>query len=320
MFCSLFMMYDAKAACEFSTGNSPLQLSYGDYIIPNLSLPNTEKPSFISYAATENNALESDKTINAEPSSLWNQHPFFIRWSYQAESLTGYIELSAPVIMLTSATGGCVIRAKPVLSVSTISLNGGGYYAEYGPFYVGMEVNIPAGCTAGTYTGSLVIEGYFKSPEACPQGATATSTSVPVNLMITSAKGGTLGITEVQPMNFGAFFSPSATGTVTLPADSASPQYSGIQYYDKSTVKPGMMKIFGYENAAYALSIDSPEIQLYNTATPSQTLSLKNLHLSESEGVLGAGGNIVNVGGTLYVPANAPAGEYEGTYTIMLRY
>lgn len=171
---------------------------------------------------------------------------------------------------------------------------------------VGAELTIDGYCKAGTYTSTIAVSAstYMCAPN-----------DVQLTFSVTIAEK--LGISAKQDINFGAMMSPSADGTVTLSYNGQRSATGGIYLMNNADVSQGIFTIDGTAGRTVYVSLPS-EAFIYSGGN---ALSVNNFTASTgTQFTLASDMADIHIGATLNVPANAPEGDYSGTYTVTVSY
>lgn len=171
----------------------------------------------------------------------------------------------------------------------------------------GATLTITGFCKGGNYSTS-----YLSQPDA-NLGYNVDSIMIPVSVTIAEK----LGISTKQDINFGAMMSPSSDGTVTLSYNGQRSATGGIYLMNNADVSQGIFTIDGTAGRTVYVSLPS-EVFIYSGGN---ALSVNNFTASTgTQFTLASDMADMHIGATLNVPANAPEGDYSGTYTVTVSY
>jgi hypothetical protein len=152
---------------------------------------------------------------------------------------------------------------------------------------------------------SLVLATMGASGSALAASATGTANATVLAPIAISA-GNTL--------EFGSF-SPVAGGTVVIAAaDGARSVTGGVVLVPGGTIRAGTFSVTGTGTQTFAITYPSS----VNLSKGGDTMALQVA--GPATGTLAAGAATINVGGTLTVALNQPAGAYAGTYSMTVEY
>ena len=152
------------------------------------------------------------------------------------------------------------------------------------------------------------LAAFYGSHAYAQQSASATGTA---KVKIVKP----IAISEQRQLNFGAVYSDSDGGTITIANSSAgTPTFSGLAEDSASGETPasGHFSITAEGARSYNISVDS-------TVTLSGTGSDMTATLSPSA-TSASGDSDLYVGGVLTVAGNQAAGDYTGTYNVTVAY
>lgn len=160
------------------------------------------------------------------------------------------------------------------------------------------------------FTSLLFIMGALFTQNAKAQTATASATATIIS---------PIAITKTTDLAFGNIVAGSSIGTVIVSTTNARTKTGGVTL---PTATPGTFNaaafnVTGLANATYTIAT--------NVVTPptsgSNTMALTLASDPTGTGTIGSSGSqIINVGGTLSVAANQPAGSYTGSFTVTVAY
>ncbi len=127
-----------------------------------------------------------------------------------------------------------------------------------------------------------------------------------------------ISITKTSDLNFGSF-APSATdGTISVELTGTRSVTGGITLLDQEG-KRALFTVNGTPNASYYVKLPTEDIPLTGPQGADPLIITSLVH--NAEGLLDEDGEEqFSVGGTLSVKANQPAGEYTGTFDVIVAY
>lgn len=130
-----------------------------------------------------------------------------------------------------------------------------------------------------------------------------------------------ISITKTSDLNFGSF-APSATdGTISVELTGTRSVTGGITLLDQEG-KRALFTVNGTPNASYYVKLPTEDGNTIPLTGPqgADPLIITSL-VHNAEGLLDEDGEEqFSVGGTLSVKANQPAGEYTGTFDVIVAY
>jgi len=131
-----------------------------------------------------------------------------------------------------------------------------------------------------------------------------------------------ISITKNSDLNFGSF-APSATdGTVSVELDGTRSFTGGITHLNKVGAYRAVFTVNGTPNASYYVKLPTEDGNTIPLTGPqgADPLIITSL-VHNANGLLGEDGEEeFSVGGILSVKANQPAGEYTGTFDVIVAY
>lgn len=133
-----------------------------------------------------------------------------------------------------------------------------------------------------------------------------------------------ISITKNSDLNFGSF-APSATdGTVSVELDGTRSFTGGITHLNKVGAYRAVFTVNGTPNASYYVKLpteDGNTIPLTGPQGADPLIITSLVHNAGDNPALDdKGKKMFSVGGTLSVKANQPAGEYTGTFDVIVAY
>jgi spore coat protein U-like protein len=131
-----------------------------------------------------------------------------------------------------------------------------------------------------------------------------------------------ISITKTSDLNFGSF-APSATdGTVSVELDGDWSAEGSITLLNQLDVQRALFTVNGTPNESYYVKLPTEDGNTIPLTGPqgADPLIITSL-VHNAEGLLDEDGEEqFSVGGTLSVKANQPAGEYTGTFDVIVAY
>ncbi len=180
----------------------------------------------------------------------------------------------------------------------------------------GADITIDGWCKGG----DTAFSGVISIPYTSSNNRTAL---LPVRMGISFH----LGITESQPLNFGALLSPQTNSTVTLSPEGIRSAPPAMLYASaQNAYSAGRFNIVSGGDTLSAVLV-LPESA--SIASGANTLGVSNFTARLADGspvasgapfTLNNGDTLLFTGATLHVPANTPAGEYSGSYVLTISY
>ena len=136
-----------------------------------------------------------------------------------------------------------------------------------------------------------------------------------------------ISITKNSDLNFGSF-APSATdgtvGTVSVELDGTRSATGGITLLNQLGAQKAVFTVNGTPNASYYVKLpteDGNTIPLTRPQGADPLIITSLVHNAVDNPALDdEGKKMFSVGGTLSVKANQPAGEYTGTFDVIVAY
>ena len=129
-----------------------------------------------------------------------------------------------------------------------------------------------------------------------------------------------LSIEETQGMSFGTFLSPHTASTITISPSGSYTSTGSVTFVD-NTLTPGEFTVTGVGNRQVSITLPA-STTLSNgtqtmtadtfTSTPSGSFTLSGTGTGQTQSI--------NVGSTLHINSNQRAGNYTGTYPIIVSY
>ncbi len=131
-----------------------------------------------------------------------------------------------------------------------------------------------------------------------------------------------ISITNVADLNFGNIVAGTTPGTVTVSHDGIRTKSDGVTLPTATpgTITAARFNISGLPNATYSITLPSSTTITKNGGTEQMTIDNFTSDPHETGTITTDGTQILAVGGTLSVKANQPAGEYTGTFDVIVAY
>ncbi len=129
-----------------------------------------------------------------------------------------------------------------------------------------------------------------------------------------------LTITAGDDMNFGTMLSSQAHNVVLTTADGRTSNVGAMLVDDSANAaKAGRFTINNGGSGAVKATITLPDSTTVKNGSTNLTVDTFTSDFP-SDGSIGVGDTTLKVGATLHVTANAPAGDYTGTYNVTINY
>lgn len=129
-----------------------------------------------------------------------------------------------------------------------------------------------------------------------------------------------LTITQSENMNFGTMLSSSAHNVTLDLADGRESTVDAMLVEDSANApKSGKFVINNGGSGAVKATITLPDSTTVKNGSTNLTVDTFTSDFP-SDGSIGVGNTTLKVGATLHVTANAPAGDYTGTYNVTINY
>lgn len=177
-------------------------------------------------------------------------------------------------------------------------------------FHLAGTITIPAGETAGDYTGTLPIFIQDDNNAALKSGIV----NVPIHIRIIAP----IALSKVQDLDMGTVIPGATAGSVTLNATTGAQGITGGVVYASPSGQPAQFAATGQPSHPFTISLNSSPITLTG---PGGTMSLALLASPSASSTFSGGGTAaLNVGGTLSVGANQADGDYTGTFSLTVAY
>ena len=159
---------------------------------------------------------------------------------------------------------------------------------------------------------------------AAAMGATMiagnASASTATSDAVVTVQNQALTLVNDAPLNFGTILPYGRPGTVTI---NASGTHSASWVYVSVPGAPSIWSVTGVNSAPYAVTLPAANsVSLTNTGGAGETMTIGSFHRSGGTHLAldAAGVDSFNVGATLNVGSNQPAGIYTGTFDVTVSY
>ena len=150
----------------------------------------------------------------------------------------------------------------------------------------------------------------FTGTHAFAAGSTSGSASATI--------ASPISIAETTALSFGSVTAGTTAGTVVVAPAGGATYGGGVTNFGGGAV-PAAFSVTGAINTAFSVTVDTTAT--LSSGVNSMTVSSFATNLLAGAGTLSATGtSVVNVGATLNVAANQPAGAYTGTYNVTVNY
>ena len=168
----------------------------------------------------------------------------------------------------------------------------------------------------------LLLASLFVMTLATQQVKAQTGASASASAEAKATVVTVISITKTSDLNFGSF-APSATdGTVSVELDGTRSATGGITLLNQLGAQKAVFTVNGTPNARYYVKLPTEDGNTIPLTGPqgADPLIITSL-VHNAEGLLDEDGEEqFSVGGTLSVKANQPAGEYTGTFDVIVAY
>lgn len=127
-----------------------------------------------------------------------------------------------------------------------------------------------------------------------------------------------LTLTESATLEFGQLSASADAGTVVVDAAGERTQTGGVNL-EGGVARPGSWSVAGEPSTAYTVTLPAADVTL---AAGGDTLTVNDFTDSRNgaSNTDGAGNDSFQVGATLVVGADQPAGTYSGSYAVTVAY
>jgi hypothetical protein len=146
-----------------------------------------------------------------------------------------------------------------------------------------------------------------------------TTTSATQNTTATATIVANISLAKNADLNFGYFALSSTGGTVSIETNGERSQTGEIILLT-SDHNPANFTAHGTANGHYSVTLPDDESVTLTLSGGTETMTIASF-VHSADGILDATGQeTFNVGGKLTVPANQPAGVYEGEFDVIVTY
>ena len=146
-----------------------------------------------------------------------------------------------------------------------------------------------------------------------------TTTSATQNTTATATIVANISLAKNADLNFGYFALSSTGGTVSIETNGERSQTGEIILLT-SDHHPANFTAHGTANGHYFVTLPDNNSVTLTLSGGTETMTIANFVHSATEVFDATGKETFNVGGKLTVPANQPAGVYEGTFDVIVTY
>jgi hypothetical protein len=196
-------------------------------------------------------------------------------------------------------------------SVAGASASGGTLDATGGDtLYVGGAVTIPNTAASGVYTGDPV------GSVAVTSNKTGSAAMTGVTWQVVKP----LTLARTADLAFGDIIAGPTAGTVVVSTAGARSATGGVTLGRSTGVSAGQFTLNGEPAASYNLTVSPSPITLTSSAGNTMTVTPVTTSLASSGSLPATLPVALQLGGTLNVGANQPAGNYTGTFTLTVGY
>lgn len=143
-------------------------------------------------------------------------------------------------------------------------------------------------------------------------GATAQATA-----NVTATVVEIVTVTKNVDMDFGTFASGVTAGTISIETNGARNITGGVVALSNDVGSPATFTVNGPGNNSYFITLPASNIITITNSNSGNQMVVKSF-VHNATGVLSSGTETFNVGAILDVPASTPAGEYVGTFDVVV--
>ena len=233
--------------------------------------------------------------------------------AYQCQRVSqggpGFYITTTPVCTVT--TSGCAATGSISMTLGTSSSSFDMSLNAIVNIPYGVNLNIPASCSQGTYTGTCPVNALLVNGNALPGLSPITFTFTVVPYLV---------ISETASLNFGLLGSTTSASTVKV---SSAGVRSGTATLLSSSpaAHAAEFHVSGMPNMSFSVSLPA-SVTLKNAGGATLTVDDLTISTGTLTGLStgSTGETDFSLGGTLNVPPNAPGGTYSGEYMVTVSY
>lgn len=144
------------------------------------------------------------------------------------------------------------------------------------------------------------------------QGATARATA-----NVTATVVQIVTVNKNVDMDFGTFASGITAGTISVETNGVRNITGGVVALPDNAGSPATFTVHGPGNNQYSITLPGQNSIVITKSGSSDQMVVKSF-VHNATGVLSSGTETFNVGAILDVPASTPAGEYVGTFDVVV--
>ena len=161
---------------------------------------------------------------------------------------------------------------------------------------------------------SLLALSFYGSETRAAEGI-ATATILPTISTSKNVESNTGG-----DLAFGVILPSESSGTVTIAASNSVRTYNGGVALVASTSGAASFNIYGAANTTYTVTLPDTEAVIISSGSNTMTVQSFTVYPPGSVTLDNLGKATFNIGGTLKVEPNQPAGSYTGTFQVTVAY
>jgi spore coat protein U-like protein len=125
-------------------------------------------------------------------------------------------------------------------------------------------------------------------------------------------------LSRVLDLSFGAVVPSGSAGTVTVTPASARSATGGATLAGGTAVQAGRFRVQGQANKSYTIAL--PASVVVTSGANSMTVNAFTSNRASPATLPGGGAQNINVGATIGLGANQPAGTYANTFSVTVAY